>query len=371
MSLTSITEKLPLGLLSRFNVLPALKEIDVKILIKGLCCVFAFYAVAYVYVLATSSSTIQKLEDKLAHETVPIKTIAPDMTPALAKTQATLIDGLAANSEYGLIPIIRPSDNLTSFRAYQAPFSFKNLSDKPVLSFVLLDYGLSKKLSELALKTLPAEVSFMLSPYAINPQNWINKAQRKGHEVWLHIPIQNEKGIDQGKNIILHHASVKDKHSALKSNLSQALGYVGIASYTDNTLNGAREDYGIIVDDVYNRGLGFLELNPDAEKEIQAKALAKGAPYIKSDMQVLQIKGKESFDLLETKAKKQGASVARVPSYPNTIKILGQWIEKIGRTDYTIAPVSAIYDLPAQRAAQNRSTPGVLSPADQDSPKQN
>ena len=114
-----------------------------------------------------------------------------------------------------------------------------------------------------------------------------------------------------------------------------------------NQLKTVPEHYSQLINKIYERGLGFLELNPNASKLLEGSAINLGAPHIKTNMKVLTISGdNHSFEELESMAKQNGSVVAVIPPYPKTIKNLAVWIEKVGKTDYTIAPVSAVYDLP-------------------------
>lgn len=263
-----------------------------------------------------------------------------------------IIEDLSVDTSAGELPIIRKTDYLTSFRAYQAPFTFNTADDRPIISFIIKDYGLSTRGSSLATKSLPAEVSLMLSPYAKKPSNWVNRAHNKGHEVWMHVPIQNNQTADLGPNTVFHHAALNDKQTAIYKTLSKTLGYVGLSAHTDDSFKTAEEDYSQIFDEIYNRGLGYLELNPNAPSIIKSKAFAKAAPYIKADMEILRIRGEDSFETLEDIANKQGYAVAVIPNYPFAINNLADWLEKVGSIDYQIAPVSAIYDIPTQKGTK-------------------
>ncbi len=357
------------------NIIKIYNKIDLKYLAISLGCVFSVYIVILAYVFFKAGDVaIRKIERKLASEIVALQYI-PDVPTTKKKNikkdsnynddanhsvtknkkiKKTIIaiKGLYEESEYGKIPIIRSKDLLTSFRAYQLPFDLEKVNkiDKPVISFVLTDYGLSKDLSELALDLLPKEVSLLLSPYSNLPDEWLKMAREKGHEVWLQLPIQNEKFANLGKYEIFHHYSINRKLKSLKQLMGSTHGYVGLASYIDDSANISSSHYSRIADEIYARGLGFLELNPDAPKIIEAKAFIKNAPYIKSDMEVLTIKGKDSsFEKLEKIAKEKDIAVATIASYPNTIKNLAIWINKVAKSDYIVAPISAIYDIPIHR----------------------
>ncbi len=324
--------------------------IDKPALIKGFGAVITFYALMHLYVWMMSASTIKHLEEQL-----------PSITTAITKAEAKsgptadldmevrnnfLIEGLSQNTSEGKLPIIRSSDYLTSFRAYQTPFTWNTNSKKPVIAFILKDYGLSQKSSNLATRVLPSEISLMLTPYANSPSRWVAQAHNNGHEVWMHIPLQNTQTTDSGPMTIFHHASLNDKQTTIYQTLSKTLGYVGVSAYTDQGLDRAKDDYTQIFDELYSRGIGYFEINPEAPEIIKGSAFAKGAPYIKANIEILRMSGDQSYDTLEDIAQQKGYAVAIIPSHPTAINNLSIWLEKIGNIDYQIAPISAIYDLP-------------------------
>ena len=339
------------------------KTIDKKTLALSLTVCASFYALIFLYVYIYASSTIKNLESQLPTEIIPVHHKKKEETTSQLPTRtyptdSLTIDGLYEKTSIGNLPIIRTTDNQTSFRKYQHPFTFKNIK-KPVLSFVLLDYGLSKEQSETALDLLPPEVSFLLSPYAALPDEWIKMAQDKGHEVWMNLPIQNKKSTDSGKNTIFHHAPLVQKQSTMRHSLARAEGgYIGIGTYTDTGSETTTDHYLRLVDELYTRGLGIFELNPNAPPFIRNKGLALDAPYIKADLSISQMKGeKNSFDTLEKIAHKNGHAIAVIQSYPNTIKNLAAWVIKVAQADYIVAPVSAIYDLPLHKQHNTKNKP--------------
>ncbi len=326
------------------------KQIDTKTLTISMGGVAVIYALLFLYVYIGGSSYISKLESKLASEIVAVTYVEKEIVAENTKPHAKdIIEGLYEETKFGNLPIIRKSDNLTSFRAYQLPFAFPNTA-KPVISFVLTDYGLSQEQSRAALDLLPKEVSFLLSPYAALPDEWVKMARDKGHEVWMMLPIQNNKMADAGRYTVFHHTSPIKKIAAMKLSMARFGGYVGLASYIDEGVNTAKADYIRLADEIYDRGLGYFEINPNAPPVIKNKAFERFSPYIKADIEIFKIKGAHnSFEALENIAKDNGNAIAVIPSYPNTIKNLAVWITKVAQSDYIIAPISAIYDLPLHK----------------------
>ncbi|MBI1301995.1 MAG: hypothetical protein GC137_10140 [Alphaproteobacteria bacterium] len=361
------------------------KFLNIRIFLQAIAAVISIYAILFLYVYMVTSSTIKSIEEKLGSETVVISTTTEnhgspdhneDEEEALQQQQmpkpvksAAAIDGLYEEKSIGFLPIVRASDSLTSFEAYKSPFSFEGLPPKPIISFVVMDYGLSQQQSNTALDILPPSVSLILSPYAKLPEEWVRRAQEKGHEVWIDLPIQNNKATDQGQFTLFHHNSFRQKQRSLHNVLAATQGYVGVSIFADEGTVTEQETYIKLQEELYERGLGLLQRNPNAPYFFFGKSVADSAPYIQADHHLIHISSNQnSYDQLEETAKQKGYVIGVIPNYPQAIKNLAVWIEKVARADYILAPASAMYDAPRYVAArQNKNTlttPGTLNPDD-------
>jgi hypothetical protein len=100
------------------------------------------------------------------------------------------IAGLYETTSYGPLPIKRLTDNKTVFELYRPPFE-RRPDSSGLIALVMVDYGLSDKLSAKAITTLPSAISMTVSPYSRMMQPKVTGARAYGHEVWLQIPIQD------------------------------------------------------------------------------------------------------------------------------------------------------------------------------------
>lgn len=338
-----------------------IKAIDLKSFGLGLAAVAVLYLMILSLIFVSGKNTVESLEKQMASISVPV-TITSEIpenethSPPVplknkAAQQAGMMDGLSEETDAGALPIVRADDGLTSFRAYQSKFDFAAAGQKPVAIFILKDYGLSAENSRTALEILPPEVAFILSPYSTMPEEWIKLAREAGHEVWIHTPIENQSLAhnDSGPATMMVRSSYPQKLSALHWAMSRGLGYVGVAAHTDVAILENKSDFSKVSDEIYERGLGFLELNPYANSFIESKALARDAPYVKADMEILRMIGADSFETFERLLKSNNKAVGVIPSSPNQIKNLAAWILKVGQADYAIAPASALYDLATNR----------------------
>lgn len=339
-----------------------LERIDPRSFLTGVGAIAAFYALLFLYALLASSATVEKLESGLAHQTVAIEHEAPSIAgmdsglPTVPGVSLSVAPepGLLEKTGEGMLPVIRASDGLSSFEQYRRPYRYGNVG-RPIIALAMTDFGLSHMASQTALKALPPAVSFILSPYSDQPQAWINAARENGHEVWLGIPVENKSASfsDPGPASLLARSSLEANRDALHWSLSRATGYVGIASFTDDSFYRAELMLDNLVSEFFKRGLGYMEMNAQAPSTIQNIALRQNAPYIRSDLWIYAADGlDQSFAQMEQTAHTNGFAMAVIPGFPANIGRLAQWLAQ-HENQYTFVPASSYYDAPMHAKADS------------------
>ena len=146
MNFSTIKDKIPSLNISKAPLV--LTKSCNKYLLQGLTATTVIYIALFSYIYAVSESTLNTIKNTSPSKTVPIvfssKTLKETHDSKTQKEDADIkdliIDGLYQKTAQGLLPTIRRSDNLTSFRAYQHPFDLKNIPhDKPIITFVILN----------------------------------------------------------------------------------------------------------------------------------------------------------------------------------------------------------------------------------------
>src|SRR5690606_37869025 len=83
---------------------------------------------------------------------------------------------------------------------------------------------------------------------------------------------------------ILAASSLKYNQDRLSWNMGRAAGYAGVGGYTDYVFDSATSLLHPLLKSVYQRGVGYLELNPQASRTIEAVAVMMGGPYVRADV---------------------------------------------------------------------------------------
>lgn len=325
-----------------------LLRVDFRSFLYGVAGIAGFYILLILYALLTASSTMEKLEGRLAAQTLAIERTAIAVAgtakrggPDIALPAAPE-DGLHEKGEHGFLPVIREKDHMTPFSFYKRPFGYPKLDERPVIAIVLTEFGLSEEDSQSALQALPPEVSFVMSPYTAHAQSWVDAARASGHEVWLELPMENKNpGIaDPGPAALLARSNLQSNQDSLHWVIGQAAGYAGLASFSDESFYRAEMMLENIFSEIFGRGLGFLELNPDSASQIANFALAASVPYVQTGLWI-----DRSFDSLVGTAGENGYALVAMQNTPGGVDRLVQWLNE-NDGNYLLVPASAYYDAP-------------------------
>lgn len=279
-------------------------------------------------------------------ENTDIKDIIGSGAKALAPVPLT---GLYEETPEGLLPIINKASKNTPFEAYRKPALINR--DTPTLAVAIIDYGLSEIVSQSAIAMLPSSVSFILSPYADDPEAWQKAARADGHEFWMHMIAQTQAfpQSDPGPNAFLSNVSFRYNRDRLHWLLTRSAGYAGLAGYTDNTLSEGGAMFKNLINEVFNRGLGFFELNTEIPVFVKGIAADTQSPYANASMVVKDLSADSQTRAdVEQKLNAYGAAVIVVKPTLKNLEDLKNWLRALERNNVQIVPVSAIAALNAE-----------------------
>ena len=269
------------------------------------------------------------------------------------ETGSVVVPDLVENTAEGPLPKPSP-DGQTPFNAYKRPYT---PDGHPVVALAVMNYGLSESDSREALKKLPADVTLILNPYAQAPDSWKSLASVERREFWVFVPVESQTyplSEDPGPQALLAHSDFKYNQEKFLWALTRTSGYAGIAAFTDAAFLNAQSALKTLWDEGYNRGLGYLEINPAGLEGIEMNAVEKKAPYIRNhsiydpDSQTPE----QWLRALELEAGNNGYAVGiiRAP-YPKIVDAIAQWAGSLKERGFSLAPVSALAQVNADAPA--------------------
>ena len=291
--------------------------------------------------LATKTVLIEHKKDRLVFEAEEIK--AGFEYTSLPAAPATGIYERMPNGD--IIPAVG-KDGLSAFKAYKHPFDVAGAT-RPYISIGILDIGSSYEASESAIRVMPPEISFVMSPYAIDLQLWVQESRRRGHEVWLEMPMETAEypRHDPGPHTMLLEANEIDNQRKLRWLLARPQGFVGFVTPTDPIFMNSIEDMRPIFTEVLKRGIGFIDTRRDGALVAENIALGLKGPYANISNYIDKTPNQENIQQqlakLEETALTRGRASGLIHPLPISYHIVLEWIDTLEAKGIDLAPLSA------------------------------
>lgn len=229
----------------------------------------------------------------------------------------------------------------------------------PAISIIIDDIGYSRELGA-QLLDLPRPVTLAILPHSPHGAALARRAQRSGHEIMLHLPMESSVGADSGPGTLA--AGMSDEHftSTLVDNLRAIPGISGVNNHMGSLLTSRRDAMQRLMGGIAARGdLFFIDSRTTTSTVAEETARLFGIPSTRRDVfldnrrDAASIDGK--FDELLRRARLNGHAVAIGHPYPETIAVLRRRLSQLHgirliRVDQQIAerPPSSVTPL-AQR----------------------
>lgn len=284
-------------------------------------------------------------------QTLTIEPVVANTENNNARSSSTILPAPAQglfelNKAGATLPIKRASDGLTAFRAYKSPFVPPSLN-KPLLSIIMYDVGLSEAQFNQLIENSPKEVSFSISPYSSNAQALTDYARESGHEVWLTLPLEtrNYPIDDPGPLTLLTEENIQKNTQRLHKTLSSTQGYVGVVSQKNHRYTERETETSPYIKEISERGLAVFDSNPYQSNFVKSFAGRKGYPYGKNnfwfddDLSPLAFNKKirEIIEFGET----TGSVVVMMRPYPSSLTAMNKFLNSAAANKFHLAPLSA------------------------------
>jgi polysaccharide deacetylase 2 family uncharacterized protein YibQ len=294
-----------------------------------------------------SNDVIEKIQDILSKEYLPQHEMIKkyNLEKMASGLFAAPIKGLKENTPDGIMPS-RRKDGLTPFAAYRRHFNL-HLVDAPVISLGIMNLGLSSAATEKAIKTMPPEISIVLSPYSLNPKLWVDESRANGHEVWLSMPTETDNYPlhDPGPHTLLIGATEKENAAKFSWVMSRVDGYIGFVTEPNQNFIKSTNDMRPIVSKVYDRGLAFIDGSADPSLIPQNMAHQVNAPYAAIDVWIDSSPNNDDIlkqlKKLEKIAKSRGMAAGMINAYPLSYQAIRNWMATLPQRGFVVAPLSA------------------------------
>jgi polysaccharide deacetylase 2 family uncharacterized protein YibQ len=238
-----------------------------------------------------------------------------------------------------------PSFTRRNFRATAKQIGAQDNRYK--IAVVITELGLNNRQTEEVLK-LPSDINLAFSPYSPDLTKWADKALAQHFEVFLHLPMQPAEYMfdDPGPYSLLSKASVEQNTQRLEQLIALSHKFVGFITksteiFSTNQMNMRpilkllqENDLMLLYSNVRNFGvMGHMC------KEMKAECLF--TEFI-IDEEVESDNIYRALRKAEVDAKKNGAAIVYINSYPHTLETFKRWVDGLDIEQYILVPASAL-----------------------------
>ncbi len=265
--------------------------------------------------------------------------------PKVEKDDSSTPSKLTENSAYGLLPKIDETTGTKPFKAYQSPFEKK--TDKPLLSFVISNLGLSATKTENIIENFPPQISLSFSPYSNNLELLTDTAQKDGHEIWLSLPMETRDYPlnDPGPSTLLINASAEKNQARLHNILGSTQGYVGFISPTNHIFKTEDANVNPSVKEIFERGLAIIDSNMSIRSFIGGLADRNDYPHAQNNLWLDDNLSPSSLNQNIRKITEYGEKnkniIVMLRPYPSSLKAVQKFLNSNAADKFELAPVSA------------------------------
>ena len=267
--------------------------------------------------------------------------------PSPSDTRAPIEQRALEQSSYGAIPRIaanglRPAEIYG--RRADIPAAKKNA---PRIAIVVGGLGISASLTQQAIKSLPAPVTFAFSPYGADVGRTVAQARAEGHEALLQVPMEplDFPDNDPGPHALLTSLSGAQNLDRLHWLMSRMQGYVGIVNTMGARFIASETALTPVLNDVAARGLVYIDNGTSAKSLAGQIAGAGGLPFARADVVLDAMPAGTQIDAalarLETLARERGVAVGIAAALPASIERIAQWTKAAEIRGFVLVPITA------------------------------
>jgi len=224
--------------------------------------------------------------------------------------------------------------------AYAAP------AGKPLIAVVIDDMGIDRRRTA-EVTALPGPLTASFLTYAGNLKSQVLAAQRAGHELLVHVPMEpSSKAVDPGPNVITTGLSQDEIKRRLDWALDRFPDFVGINNHMGSRFTADRDGMVLVLSALKQRGLLFLDSRTTAETVAASVARELDLPFVERhvflDDDPSATAVARQLREVERIAARDGYAVVIGHPKDATIEALREWLPALERRGFALVPISAV-----------------------------
>ncbi len=302
--------------------------------------------------LPSKTAIVEVLEDGYIENTQPVltmppikdntteeKTIASNNTPSQSSSQPAPQSTTEETTPLNIDSDAKP------FKIHSAAFTAR--TEKPLLSFVINDLGLSAKKTESIIQNFSKEIGLSFSPYSKNLSLLTDTAKKDGHEIWLALPLETKEYPlnDPGPSTLLVNASAEKNKSRLNDLLKSTQDYVGFISQPNHVFKTEDANVNPTIKEIFERGLAIIDGNMSLRSFIAPLADRNDYPYAQNNLwlddDLAPLALNQKIRKISEYGKKDKNIIVMLRPYPASLKAVQKFLNSKAAEEFELAPVSA------------------------------
>lgn len=249
-------------------------------------------------------------------------------------------------SRYGALPRIGP-DGARPADVYARPVEMDATlkADAPRVVIIVGGLGLSRSITEQAIASLPAGVTFGFAPYGRDLAASVAEARANGHEVILQAPMEpiDYPQTNPGPHLLLTSADLAANTDNLHWLMSRFQGYVGIGNFLGAKFTADLKSLSPVLQEIGERGLIYLDDGSSPQSLAMTLAAQDNVPAVRADI-ILDASPdgiEAALVQLEALARSKGLAVGVASALPESLEKIGRFARSAQADGLALVPLSA------------------------------
>lgn len=218
---------------------------------------------------------------------------------------------------------------------------------RPRIAIVLDDIG-PDWVGSKAATALPGPLTLALLPYAERVQDLAARAQKHGHELIIHMPMEpmDLAHNNPGPIALLSSQNAATQQEMLAKAFNSFSGYVGLNNHMGSRFSGELPGMQLLMSELASRKLYFLDSRTTPKSVGVQLAQRYGVAFAGRDVfldnELDEGKILQQLRLTEKLARTQGSAIAIGHPHAQTLAALRQWLPEARRSGFDLVPVSQL-----------------------------
>lgn len=234
----------------------------------------------------------------------------------------------------------------TTPRKPQKRFSPLPGYQQPLVAIVVDDIGYDRRIAQQLLE-LDEPLTFSMLPHGPFNRKILAKAQAKGLEIMLHLPMEPNEfpKVNPGPGALLSDMSADDLIAQLIEDIESLPGIVGVNNHMGSRISASPERMRQIFSILKARNLFYIDSRTTAETVAKSSAQMLHLPFAERDIFIDHLDDPDfiqsQLEKLIDRARSQGYAVGIAHPHPATVDQLKAFLPRL-KAEVTLVPASVL-----------------------------